>query len=209
MKFLDISKVFFVLRCNCCKPLLFLVSLHQVMEKMMSNLWVAKLMPHAEIHQKFCDMRKLSSIPTWCLPGSFHGKQKNTKKQQQQQFFDCQRSGWQATEYHAPLWLEPGQFPVDVAPWWSGGVFKGRGCSWATLCPKDSVWEDWGTLERIRGITTSPLRILLYKCWWKVWWHEYPLLFNGIGKGVEELSPLKWIEQLFDGWFIRHFEIPS
>ena len=24
------------------------------------------------------------------------------------------KSGWQATEYHAPLWLEPGQFPVDV-----------------------------------------------------------------------------------------------
>ena len=25
-----------------------------------------------------------------------------------------------------------------------------------TLNPKDSVWEDWGTLGKIRGITTHP-----------------------------------------------------
>ena len=34
------------------------------------------------------------------------------------------------------------------------------GCSWGN--PKDSVWEDWGTLGKIRGITTPPERILLH-----------------------------------------------
>ena len=38
------------------------------------------------------------------------------------------------------------------------GLFKGRGYLGN---PKDSVWEDWGTLGKIRGITTPPLRILL------------------------------------------------
>ena len=30
--------------------------------------------------------------------------------------------------------------------------------------PKDSVWEDWGTLGKIREIT-PPLRNLIMKCW--------------------------------------------
>ena len=34
-----------------------------------------------------------------------------------------------------------------------GGVFLGN--------PEDSVWEDWGTLGKIKGITTAPNRILL------------------------------------------------
>ena len=37
-------------------------------------------------------------------------------------------------------------------------VFKGGRGSLGN--PKDSVWEDWGTLGKIRGITTPP-RILL------------------------------------------------
>ena len=32
------------------------------------------------------------------------------------------------------------------------GVFKERGVFLGN--PKDSVWEDWGTLRKIRGITT-------------------------------------------------------
>ncbi|CAL1126036.1 unnamed protein product, partial [Cladocopium goreaui] len=24
------------------------------------------------------------------------------------------KAGWEATEYHAPLWLEPGQYPMDL-----------------------------------------------------------------------------------------------
>ena len=34
-------------------------------------------------------------------------------------------------------------------------MFTG-GCSWGN--PKDSVWEDWGTLGKIRGITPPPLK---------------------------------------------------
>ena len=40
------------------------------------------------------------------------------------------------------------------------GVVQGEGVFLGN--PKDSVWEDWGTLGKIRGITTpGPLRILL------------------------------------------------
>ena len=32
-------------------------------------------------------------------------------------------------------------------------MFKGEG-----VLPKDSGWKDWGTLGKIRGITTTPLK---------------------------------------------------
>ena len=38
-------------------------------------------------------------------------------------------------------------------------VLNGRGCCWGN--PKDSVWEDWGTLGKIRESQPPPLRILL------------------------------------------------
>ena len=34
-------------------------------------------------------------------------------------------------------------------------------CGVQGVFPKDSVWDHWGTLGKIRGITTPPLRILL------------------------------------------------
>ena len=37
---------------------------------------------------------------------------------------------------------------------------QGNGGNWGN--PKDSYREDWGTLGKIRGITTTPLGILLY-----------------------------------------------
>ena len=34
--------------------------------------------------------------------------------------------------------------------------------------PKDSVWEDWGTLRNLRGLTTpGPLRLLLQNDAWE------------------------------------------
>lgn len=102
------------------------------MEEIMSSLWVAKLMTHAEIHQKKMWYEIFVVLNSHLMfTRFFHGKQNymenNNNNNNNNSFFDYQRSGWQATEYHAPLWLEPGQFPVDVAPWWSGGgVFLGN-----------------------------------------------------------------------------------
>ncbi len=54
--------------------------------------------------------------------------------------------------------------PFPLFPVRLGTSFSGGG-NWGTRRlgnPKDSVWEDWGTLGKIRGITNHPpLRILL------------------------------------------------
>ena len=49
---------------------------------------------------------------------------------------------------------------IDVLRLQVGFIVQGEGVFLGNL--KDSVWEDWGTLGKIRGITTPSLRILSF-----------------------------------------------
>ena len=70
-----------------------------------------------------------------------------------------------------------------------GGVSKGRVF---LNNPEDSVWEDWGTLGKIRGITTISLRILLYPGNSRPYWR---IIFRNDG----EIHPAQRRPYVFPG----------
>ena len=170
-------KSFFFMRCNCCKPLLFLVSymIFQcvAVRTVASNSMKCVLAPgdgknDAQfVSREVDDPCRNSPENLWyekivlnshLMFTRFFPRQ--TKKSEETKIttvFRLPKVGLASNRISCSIVVGTGAISGGC-----GTLVKGRGCSWATLSPKDSVWEDWGTLEKIRGNHHLPLKNPIY-----------------------------------------------